>query len=282
MKIKSIITLFLSIISLNAYAQESSIQKKLAALEASSGGRLGVYALNTENNSLIQYRADERFLMQSTFKVMGVSTMLKQYPIDNPIWKQKITYTKQDFGTWSPITEKHLADGMTVSELCAAAIMYSDDTAINLIVKKLGGPETLVTFAQSIGNNNFKLDSSATELHHIYTTTPAAMGKSLQQLALGNILTLPQRQQLITWMKDCATGNNRIRAGVPKGWVVADKTGSGDYGITNDIAIIWPPTKHAPIVVAIYFIQDKDNKDAARRPEVIAAATRILIKEFGQ
>jgi beta-lactamase class A len=111
------------------------------------------------------------------------------------------------------------------------------------------------------------------------TSTPAAMEMSLRQLTLGDALASPQQKQLVTWMKGNTTGDTRIRAGVPKGWIVADKTGSGDYGITNDIGIIWPP-KCAPIVVAMYFIQNK--KDATQHPDVIASATRILINEFAR
>lgn len=261
-----------------------SLQKKLAALEASSGGRIGISAINTTNNTHIQYRAEEHFPIQSTCKVMVASAILKQSLTDNQFLQQKVTYKKQDLLFWSPVTEKHLADGMTISELCAAAVMYSDNAATNLLIKKLGGPEAVTTFARSIGDIAFRLDdwepklnSNPDDLHD--TSTPAATEKSLQQLALGNALAIPQREQLVTWMKGNTTGNNRIRAGVPKGWIVADKTGSGDYGITNDIGIIWPP-KCAPIVVVMYFVQNK--KDAPHREDILASATRLLINEFAQ
>lgn len=103
--------------------------------------------------------------------------------------------------------------------------------------------------------------------------------KTLEKLTLSHALWAPQRQQLLTWMKKNTTGDLRIRAGVPKGWVVADKTGSGEYGLTNDIAIIWPPNHPSPILVAIYFTQTK--KDATSRPAVIAEATRIVLGELG-
>lgn len=96
-------------------------------------------------------------------------------------------------------------------------------------------------------------------------------------MTLRKILAPSQRSQLLTWMKNNTTGNARIRAGVPKEWIVADKTGSGDYGITNDIGLIWPP-KHAPIVIVIYFLQNQKN--AAYREDVIASATRIVIHDL--
>jgi len=201
---------------------------------------------------------------------------------DNDFLQQKITYKKQYLVFWSPITERHLTDGMTIAELCAATIMFSDNTAINLLMKNLGGPAAVTAFARSIGDHTFNLSNWEPKLNSISSdfrdsSTPAAMGKSLRQLTLGKILAPSQRKQLLTWMKNNTTGNARIRAGVPKGWIVADKTGSGDYGIMNDIGIIWPP-KHAPIVVVIYFSQNKKN--AIHREDVVASATRILIQEF--
>jgi beta-lactamase class A len=263
----------------------ASIARKLAELETSFDGRIGILTINTANNQRIQYRADERFPIQSTFKVMAVSAILKQSMTDKHFLQQKVTYKKQDLVFWSPITEKHLADGMTISELCAAAMMYSDNTATNLIVKKLGGPSAVTAFARSIGDNTFRIDSWEPELNSNPsdprdTSTLTAMEKSLQKLTLGNVLASPQREQLITWMKGNTTGDTRIRAGVPKGWIVADKTGAGDdYGISNDIGIIWPPSC-APIVVTIYSVHNK--KDTTRRDDVIASATRMLINEFAQ
>jgi len=271
-----------SSVSALANTQQTSVQQELKAIETSSGGKLGISAVNTANNERIQYRAEERFPMQSTMKLIGAAAILKKSMTDTNLLQQKIMYKKEDLVFWSPITEKHLTDGMTISELCAATIMYSDSTAINLLIKKLGGPQAINAFTRSIGNHTFRLDGWESDLNSnpndLYdTVTPAAMEKSLQKLALGNILGQSQREQLITWMKGNTTGDARIRAGAPKGWIVGDKTGSGSYGITNDIAVIWPP-KCSPIVVTIYFTQPK--KDAPKRDDVIAAATRIIIKAF--
>lgn len=276
--------LLLFIIALPVTLLHANIQKDLRKLELSAGGRIGVFAINTGNNTRLQYRAKEHFPFQSTFKVIGVSAILKESMTNHHLLQQKITYTKQDLVDWSPITEKHLADGMTVSELCAATMMFSDNTAINLLMKKLGGPKAVTTFAHSIGDNAFKLDSwepklnsNPTDLRD--TSTPEAMGKSLQQLALGNALATVQRGQLLGWLKANTTGNSRIRAGVPKDWIVGDKTGTGDYGITNDVGIIWP-AHCPPIITAIYYVQDKKN--VTPRDDVIASATQILIRALAQ
>jgi len=270
----------------NTNKNESSlINEKFKKLETSLEGRIGLYAINTANNQSIQYRALERFPIQSTFKVMAVSAILKQSEADNNLLKQKITYAKQDLVFWSLITEKHVADGMTIFDLCAAAMMYSDNTATNLIVKKLGGPEAVTAFARSIGDNTFRIDDWEPDLNSNPddlrdTSTPKAMEKSLQKLTLGNVLTSSKRNQLLTWMKGNTTGDTRIRAGVPKGWIVADKTGAGnDYGISNDIGIIWPPNC-APIVIAIYSGHNK--KDTTRRDDILVSSTRLVINEFAK
>lgn len=264
-------------------SRANTMQEKLKELENSVGGRIGISAINLENNTRLEYRSDERFPLCSTAKLMVVSAILKQSINNTAFLQQKILYRKQDITTYSPVTEKHIKDGMTISELCAAAITQTDNTAMNLLMKNLGGPSAVTAFARSIGDNTFRLDRWETQLNSAIpgdlrdTSTPTAMEKSLQQLTIGNALPLSQQKQLQTWLKNSVTGNSRIRAGVPKDWIVGDKTGGGEYGTTNDIGIIWPP-KSAPIIVAIYFTQNK--KAAPARDDVIASATRILMNAF--
>ena len=259
-----------------------SIQKDLAKLESSSGGRIGLFAINTANNTIIQYRANERFPLCSTSKVMAVVAMLKQSMKNSHLLQQKIVYTQKevDASGYAPETSKHMTEGMTIGALCAAAITQSDNLAMNLLLQQLGGPEAVTQFARSIGDTTYRLDRIEPELNTAIpgdlrdTTTPAAMGYSLQRLLLGDVFHFSQRQQLIFWLKNNKTGDARIRAGVPKGWLVGDKTGTGSYGTTNDIAIIWPP-KQAPIIVVIYFTQHEKN--ALPRDQVIASATRLIL-----
>jgi beta-lactamase class A len=267
---RNLLVFILSIFLINISAIAST--EKLAELEAASGGRLGLSVFNTANDQPIQYRDNERFPLGSTFKVMVVAAVLKQSMLQTDLMQQKIMYQQKDIETWSPITEKNIKEGMTIFDLCAATISYSDNTAANLLINKLGGPQAITAFARSIGDQDFSMDSPG---DFNITSTPRAMNESLQKITMGNILGKSQREQLITWMKNNTTGDNRIRAGVPKGWTVADKTGSGDFGVTNDIGIIWPPNA-APIIISIYFIQPQ--KDAMRRPDVIAEVTRISLQ----
>ncbi len=240
--------------------EASSTYDKLAKIEASSGGRIGLSAINTGNNQRFLYRSDERFPMCSTFKAIAVAAVLKRSMSQKNYLKKIVSYTKEDLfaSRYAPITEKFLAQGMSIAELSAAAIQYSDNTAANLLIKELGGPEAITAFARSIGDATFRLDRWEPALNTAIpsdirdTTTPAAMEKSLRSLLFGDVLAPLQRDQFQVWLKGNTTGNTRIRAGVPAGWVVGDKTGTGGYGTTNDIGIIWPP-QGDPIVVAIYF-----------------------------
>jgi beta-lactamase class A len=196
-----------------------------------------------------------------------------------------VLYKSDEIVTHSPITEKNIEKGMTISELSEATMTTSDNTAMNLLVQELGGPLAVTKFARSIGDSQFRLDRMEPELSSSIpgdkrdTTTPMAMEKNLTNVVLGKTLDTKHRKQLWVWLKNNTTGEAKIRAGVPKGWMVGDKTGSGDYGTTNDIAIVYPP--HCkPIVLVVYFTQFK--KDATRKDEVIAQVTRMVLDEFAQ
>lgn len=260
----------------------TQLQIQLKKLEKEFDGKIGLYAIDTSNNQIITYRADESFPIQSTYKVMDVSVLLHHSNNDNELLNQKIHYTKNDLNFWHPITGAHVSDGMTFRELAEAAISYSDNTAANLITKKLGGPGFVTEFAHSIGNHSFSVSHYEGELNsnpkiQQDTSTPKDMAISLQKIVLGNVLTKFQQAQLINWMKNDTVGYKKIRAGVPIGWMVADKTGSGDYGIANDIGILWSPTCK-PIVLAIYTIQNKQN--VKNREDIVASITGLTLGEF--
>jgi beta-lactamase class A len=259
-------------------------QANLVKLEQTLAGRLGVFALNTANGKQLSYRGDEYFPMCSTFKVILASAILKRSTQIDGLMQQRIKYQQSDLVTYSPITERYVKDGMTVDALCAAAIQYSDNTASNLLMKILGGPGAVTTFARSIGDRQFRLDRWETALNSSIpgdrrdTSTPNAMANSLQRLAFGGALEPHLQLKLRVWLQGNTTGAARIRAGVPADWQVGDKTGTGDYGTANDVALLWPP-RRSPVVVAIYTTQGE--KDAKARNDVIASAARIVVDWLG-
>ncbi|VBA57503.1 Beta-lactamase [Mycobacterium attenuatum] len=243
-----------------------------------------MYAINTSNGEIIAHREDERFPLQSTIKFMGVAALLKQSDTDSHLLQEIVHYSQNDLIEWSPITRKNITGGMTLEALSEAAISYSDNAAINIIMKRLGGPPAVAQFAHSVGNQTYNVEHYDGALNSdptsgADTSTPRDMAASVQKLSLGDGLTPAQQTQLLGWMRNNTAGYRRIRAGVPGGWVVADKTGSGDYGIANDIGILWSPYCK-PIVLAIYTVQNQ--RDAKRREDIVASATSIVLDQFAK
>ncbi|WP_175840702.1 PEN family class A beta-lactamase, Bcc-type [Burkholderia arboris] len=256
----------------------------LADLERDAGGRLGVCAIDTASGRIIEHRSGERFPFCSTFKAMLSAAVLAQ-SVDRPgLLQQRVTYTKADLVNYSPVSEKHVGVGMTVAALCEATIQYSDNSAANLLMKLIGGPSAVTAYARSIGDDTFRLDRWETELNTALpgdlrdTTTPAAMAASMRVLTLGEALPGAQRAQLVSWLRGNKVGDKRIRAGVPAGWTVGDKTGTGDYGTTNDAGVIWPASR-APIVLVVYYTQTQ--AEARAKDDVIASVARIVAQTFG-
>jgi beta-lactamase class A len=253
---------------------------QLARLEAEAKGRLGVAAINTADSRILVHRGDERFPLCSTFKAMLAAAILQHEP---SLLDKRIKYTAADLVAYSPVTQQNLADGMTVGELCAATVQYSDNAAANLLMKQIKGPAGVTAFARSIGDKAFRLDRWETELNTAIpgdprdTTTPLAMMKALQSITLGPSLTVDKRKIMSDWLIGNTTGDTRIRAGVPYDWQVGDKTGTGAYGSTNDIGIVWPAGK-APVVMALYFTQP--GKDDKANSEILAAAARVVVEAF--
>lgn len=258
--------------------RDTAALARLQALERTFDGRLGLCAIDTGSGRTLAWRAAERFPLCSTFKAVLAAAVLAQSSSSPGLLQQRIRYTRQDLVTYSPVTQAHAGDGMTVEALCAAAVKYSDNTAGNLLLQLIGGPAGLTAYARSVGDTAFRLDRWETALNSALpgderdTTTPAAMSATLRRLVLDGALAAPQRAQLQQWLLGNTTGDARIRAGVPAGWRVGDKTGTGDYGSTNDVAVLWP-SQGAPATLAIYLTGA--TPDAKPRNEIVAQAARV-------
>lgn len=271
-------------INVSALADTALVQKKLERLEETFHVKIGVYAINTNNHQVIAHHADEHFPVQSTSKLIVAAALLKQSNHEPDLLREKIDYNQQDLMFWHPITGKYLETGMTLEALAEAAVSYSDNTAMNLLMKRLGGPKAITEFARSIGNRTFNLEHyegalNSNPRNSDDTSTPKDMALSVQKLTLGNVLNASQKAKLVVWMRNNTVGYRRIRGGTPNGWVVADKTGSGDYGIANDIGLLWSPLCK-PIVLSIYTIQ-ADPK-AISRDDIVASTTKIVMDEFAK
>ncbi|TDC22034.1 class A beta-lactamase [Kribbella albertanoniae] len=249
-------------------------------LEKQYAARLGVFAVDTGSRRTVSYRADERFAFASTVKSLACGVLLRQAKDLDKL----IRYTAADLVTYSPITEKHVDTGLTLYQLCDAAIRYSDNTAANLILVELGGPAGLQRALRKLGdgitnvNRNEPTLNEATPGDRRDTTTPCQLATSLQKFTLGHALPPAKRAILNNWLLTNTTGDKTIRAGVPKDWKVGDKTGTAGYGGRNDVAVIWPPNR-APIMLAI--MSTKGVKDAPTDDALIAAAAAAAINALG-
>ncbi len=230
----------------------------LARLEKTTGGRIGVAVLNSADGQLRGYRQDERFAMASTFKVLLAGAVLARVDDGRERLDRMISYGEPDILSYAPVTKVHLTEGrLPVGDLCAATVEMSDNTAANLLLASLGGPQTITDFLRSLGDNKTRLDRNEPTLNSNLpgderdTTTPAAMTATLRKLLLGDALSAGSRQQLTEWMIQCQTGAAKLRAGLPADWKIGDKTGSGKNGASNDVAIIWPLDR-PPVFVAVY------------------------------
>ena len=260
------------------------LKSKISRIESRVKGKLGVAVLDTGSDRRFGYRKDERFPMCSTFKLMAAAAILKRVEQGQETLERRVHFSQSDLVTYSPATEKHLESGMTVAELCEAAITLSDNTAGNLMLGMLGGPPGVTAFARALGDPLTRLDRTELALNEAVPgdprdiTTPAAMAEDLRRLMFGGALAKASSEQLKAWLLANKTGDARLRARLPAGWRVGDKTGSGERGSTNDVGILWPPDA-APLIVAVYLTQtaasmNERNEALAAVGEAVAAALR--------
>jgi beta-lactamase class A len=260
-------------------AEARGAKAKLAALENQHGGRLGVAMLDTGSGTRVGYRDDERFLMCSTFKLLLAAAVLARVDRGQEHLDQRLTFGKDALLEYAPITSKHVGPpGMTLAELCQAAVAVSDNTAANVLMAHLGGPSVVTAYARQLGDAITRLDHIEPELNRPSadaasdTTTPNAMLANLQKLTLGDVLSDASRKQLIEWLCQTSTGKHLLRAGVPSDWRVGEKTGSGSSQ-RNDVAIMWPPNRQALLITAYYTNAQMDDD---QRASVLAAVGRIV------
>lgn len=249
----------------------SDTPSQIGDMEAQLGGRIGIAAIDTNSGARLAHRGDERFAMCSTFKWMLVAAVLARHDQHGGILERRLSFGPQDLLAHSPVTERHVAEGsLPIVELCNAAVETSDNTAANALLKFIGGPAALTRYLRTIGDHMTRLDRVELSLNTNIpgdprdTTTPNAMIATMQTMLIGNALSVASREMLLGWLKNCQTGLQRLRAGLPPTWIAGDKTGTGERGAANDNAITWPPGR-APILIAAYL------SDSHASPETLDA-----------
>jgi len=249
---------------------------QIAAIERKHGGRLGVFGLDTTTRKTMTWREDERFNMASTLKLLLAAQVLARVDAGQEKLSRPLPYGTGDLIGGSPVTARHVEGGnLSIGTLARAIVEVSDNTAANLLMRELGGPLSLTRFAQGLGDDATRADRYEPDAN-LYdplldTTTPRAMTQTLRRLLLGNVLKPGSRRMLEDWMIASPTGENRLRAGFPRGWTAGDKTGTSAARQTNDIAIARPPGRR-PLLIAAYY-------DA---PRVSASEREQALREVGE
>ncbi len=257
----------------------ADVADDLAALEAEFDARVGISVVDTETRATASHRADERFGYASSIKALAAAQLLHDVPAEQH--EEVVTWTAADVEAagYSPVTSEHVADGLTLAQLAEAAVRKSDNTALNIVLDRVGGPAGLDQGLEDIGDTTTEVVNREPDLNTIEpgstddTSTPAAFTADLGALLDGRWLADSDRALLLDWMSGNATGDTLIRAGAPDGWVVADKSG-GAGGIRNDVALVTPPGR-APVVVTVF--TTRNDPDARYDDALVARAAAIVL-----
>jgi beta-lactamase class A len=280
MKYLTALVIGLLVASLHGAKAETG-PEEFASLEKRTGGRIGIAAVDVARNKRVEYHAQARFLMCSTFKVLAVSAVLKRVDEKKETLDRFVPYGEAQLLAYAPVTREHVKEGgMTLEALCGAAIEQSDNTAANLLLEVIGGPKGVTETARALGDNFTRLDRKEPELNEAIegderdTTTAAAMCRDLERLFTSDFLSAPSRARLESWMQANKTGAGLIRASVPADWKIGDKTGRSGKGATNDIAILRPPSG-GPVFLTIYTIDPGDSEEG--RQKLVADAAKAAL-----
>lgn len=255
------------------------------SIESILDGKVGVSAVNLANGRRLGYREHERFALCSTFKWALAAQVLLAIDRGKAALDEQVAYSREDIVPYSPVTGPAVANGiLTLGELCAAAVTLSDNTAANLLLRKVGGPSAFTAFLRRSGDRTTRLDRIETELNENAfndprdTTTPLAMTGLMARLLFGGHLSVASRDLLRSWMQSSTTGMKRLRAGLPPSWVLGDKTGTSVNGASNDVAFALPAPGSRPLLIACY-VNAPTATDNARNAahEIIARQVASLL-----
>lgn len=261
-----------------ASTTSAATTRALDALERRDDARLGLVAIDTGSGATVTHRAGERFAFASAAKVFIAATVLDDARSGD--LDAVVPIEQRDLLSYAPVTSQHVGSGMTVRALLDAMLRSSDNTAANLLVARVGGPSVVQQWLRGIGDQVTQVVRVEPDLNEATpgderdTTTPAQFAADLRTVLLGDALRPEDRKMLVETMAGTTTGAATIRAGVPTGWSVADKTGTGSYGVRNDIGIVTPPGR-APIVLVV--MTSRSRADAKPVDALVAAATKVTV-----
>ncbi len=260
----------------------AGVDKRLMEIEDRYAVRLGVFAQSPVTGRVHTYRADERFAICSPFKVYAAAAILRLESEGSLRLDETFPIDPDDIVVNSPVTSEHQGRVLPLDRLCEAALTRSDNTAGNLMLHRIGGPEAVTAFARSVGDEVTRLDRWEPELNEAArgderdTTAAAGLAHGFREVLLGSGLPDPQQRTLLGWMRATTTSDTRIRGGLPPGWTSADKTGGGNHGTVNDAGVVWSPDGQ-PMVLAILSDSTTGDPDAPLEGGPVAETTAVLV-----
>jgi beta-lactamase class A len=263
----------------------AAVRRGLLRLERSTdGARLGLVAVDTATGAQVSYRGAERFALASTVKLPVAAVALDRS--GDQALDRRVAFTAADLVPYSPVTEQAVTDGLTgltVRELVEAALVDSDNTAANLLLEEAGGPAAVERRLRTWGDTTTSVDRTEPTLNDWRpgerrdTSTPRALAETARALLVDDVLDPADGRVILDAMTASTTGLDLVRAGVPAGWEVADKSGTASYGTRNDVALVRPPGR-APWVVVVMTRQARP--DAEPDDDLVARATEVVVEHW--
>lgn len=258
---------------------EQHLAATIDRIERELDARIGLVIHDSGSDWSFSHRADERFLMASTFKTMLCGAVLNLVDVGEIDLAEPIAIKAEDILDYAPVTEAMVGNTMSVGDLCHAALDMSDNTATNLLIDRIGGPRNVTDFLRSIDDPISRVDRREPDLNTFIpgdprdTTSPDAMVSTMAALLIGDALSATSRAQLVDWMSAGGVTGALIRASTPKGWRVADRSGSADFN-RNIVAMVTPPDRN-PYFIAI-FLSDAEADFDTRNAAVIALSEAVM------
>lgn len=275
--------LLLGLLASSSVTYAAKLNEDSAAIEQHIGGRIGVSVWDTQNDEHWDYRGDERFPMMSTFKTLACATMLSEMDSEKLDKNATAKVEERNIVVWSPVMDRMAGQTTRIEHACEAAMLMSDNTAANIVLRSIGGPNGVTRFLRSIGDGATRLDRFEPRLNEAKpgdkqdTTTPNAIVNTLHTLLEGDALSYESRIQLKIWMQDNKVSESLMRSVLPKGWSIADRSGAGGFGSRGITAMIWKEN-HKPIYISIYITETDLSLQA--RDQVIAQVSQLILDEY--
>ncbi|QUM76713.1 class A beta-lactamase [Moritella sp. 24] len=267
----------------SASATATTLNNSISAIEQRISGRIGVAVLDTQNKQTWTYNGDAHFPMMSTFKTLACAKMLSESANGNLDPSTSSLIKAEELIPWSPVTKTFVNNTITVAKACEATMLTSDNTAANIVLQHIGGPQGVTAFLREIGDEESQLDRIEPELNEAKvgdlrdTTTPKAIVTTLNKLLLGDVLLDMDKNQLKTWMQNNKVSDPLLRSILPQGWIIADRSGAGGNGSRGITAMLWH-SERQPLIISIYLTETE--LAMVMRNEIIVEIGKLIFKEY--